>query len=333
MMQLLSGFMVSQCVHVAAQLGLAELLSNGPRSTDELAAACGADPQALARLLRMLASVGVFAEVNDGRFATTPLAAVLRADHPSSLRAIAIFYGQEWIWRAYGALRHSVTTGRPAFEHVFGQGFYGYLADSPDAARIFGDAMGAFAAMHSRTLVRAYDFGRFRRVADVGGNQGAFLVELLRACPEARGVLFDAAHVVEAAVARLARVEPEVRDRIELAAGDFLHEVPSGCDAYVLRNVLQDWDDERACAILTRCRDAMSDRASLLVIGRELEPGNERHPGKLTDITMMVLTGGRERTSQETCALLARAGFVVASITRTESMVAIVEATVNGARR
>jgi hypothetical protein len=333
MMQLLSGFMASQYVHVAAKLGLADLLRGGPLSAKELSAACGADESALVRLLRVLASMGLFAEAGDGRFQSTALAAVLRADHPSSLRGIAVFYGQEWIWRAYGALEHSVMTGRPAFERVFGEGFYDYLAGSPEAARVFGDAMGAFAAMQSRQIVREVDFGRFDRVMDVGGNHGAFLVELLRAFPGTRGVLFDAPHVVDAAVTRLARIESGVRDRIELVAGDFLHEIPRGCDAYVLRNALQDWDDGRAHALLTRCRDAMSDRASLLVIGRLLEPGNEPHPGKFTDMTMMVLTGGRERTTGEMCALLARAGFVVGSITRTAAMVAVIEATVDGARR
>jgi hypothetical protein len=327
MMQLVSGFMASQYVHVAAKLGLADLLSDGPRSAQELSSACGADEGALVRLLRALASIGVFAEAGDGRFETTALGAVLRADHPSSLRGIASFYGQEWIWRAYGALEHSVLTGRPAFERVFGEGFYDYLAGAPEAARVFGDAMGSFAAMQSRQIVREVDLGRFERIMDVGGNHGAFLVELLRACPGARGVLFDSAHVIEAAVARLARVEPGVRDRIELAAGDFHREVPPGCDAYVLRNALQDWDDERAHALLTKCRDAMSDRASLLVIGRLLEPGNEPHPARFTDMTMMVLTGGRERTTEETRALLARAGFVVRSITRTAAMVAVIEAT------
>jgi multifunctional cyclase/dehydratase/O-methyltransferase len=340
MMQLLSGFMASQYVHAAAKLGLADLLSNGPRSAAELSAACGADEAALVRLLRVLASMGVFAEAGDGRFETTALAAVLRADHPSALRGIALFYGQEWIWRAYGALEHSLRTGRPAFEHVFGQGFYDHLAGSPEAARVFADAMSGFAAMQARQIVQEYDFGRFRRVMDVGGNHGAFLVELLRACPGTRGVLFDAAQVVEAAVARLARIEAGVRDRIELAAGDFLREVPPGCDAYILRNTLQDWDDERAHVLLTRCRDAMPARSarsdgrpSLLVVGRLLEPGNEPHPGKFTDMTMMVLTGGRERTRGELCALLAGAGFVVGSITRTAAMVAVVEATVDGARR
>jgi len=333
MMQLLCGFMASQYVHVAAKLGLADLLSEGPRSAEELARACGAEEKALVRLLRVLASMGVFAEARDGRFETTALAAVLREGHPSSLRGIAVCYGQEWIWRAYGALEHSVTTGLPAFAHVFGEGLYDYLAGSPEAARVFGDAMGSFAALQSRQIVREYDFRRFQRILDVGGNHGAFLVELLRACPDTHGVLFDAAHVVDAAVARLARIEPSVRDRIELSAGDFLHEVPPGCDAYVLRNTLQDWDDDAALQLLTRCRDAMSDRASLLVIGRLLEPGNEPHPGKFTDLTMLVLTGGRERTTREMCALLASAGFVVGSITRTQAMVAVIEARVAGARR
>jgi hypothetical protein len=282
----------------------------------------------------VLASIGVFAEVGDGRFETTALGAVLRADHPSSLRAIAIFYGGDRVWRAYGALEHSVRTGGAGFDRVFGDGFYESMAGDAHAARAFGDAMGSFAALQARQIVREFDFGRFRRLMDVGGNEGAFLVEVLRACAGLHGVIFDSPHVIEGAAPRLARLEPGVRERIEVAGGDFLREVPSGCDAYVLRNVLQDWDDERAHTLLTKCRDAMSGRAaSLLVIGRLLEPGNERHPGKFTDMTMMVLTGGRERTIDEMRALLVGAGFVVGSVTTTTAMVTVVEATVDGARR
>ena len=328
MMQLLSGFMASQYVQVVAKLGLADLVSDGPRSPADLAAACGADETSLVRLLRALASLGVFAETSDGLFETTPLASVLRADHPSSLRGIGVFYGQERIWRAYGALEHSVRTGGTAFDHVFGEDFYEHLAGSPEAARIFGDAMGSFASIQSRQLVREHDFARFARVLDVGGNYGAFLVELLRAHPGMHGVLFDAPHVVDAARSRLARIEPAVRDRIEVAGGDFLREVPAGCDAYVLRNALQDWDDERAHAILVKCREAMTERAALLVIGRLLERGNDPHPAKFTDVTMMVLTGGHERKEEEMRALLAGAGFAVRSITRTTAMVAVVEASV-----
>src|SRR5262249_50221823 len=160
-------------------LGLADLLRDGPRNAEELAAACGADAQALFRLLRVLASIGVFAQIADGRFEMTELGALLTTDHRSSLRAIAVLYGEDWIWRPCGALENRVRRGRAAFERIFGERFYDCLAGSREAAQLFDDAMGSFAVMHARQIIREYDFGRFGWVMDVGGNRGAFLVELL----------------------------------------------------------------------------------------------------------------------------------------------------------
>jgi hypothetical protein len=323
LMQLLSGFMVTQYIHVAAKLRLADLLKDGPRTAEELADKCDADARALHRLMRALASLGIFAETAGGRFEMTDLAVPLRTDTESSLNAIARMYGEDWFWRPYGELFHSVTKGRSAFEHVFDQGFYDHVASRPEAARIFNDAMTGFTAPQARRLVAEYDFGRFGRIMDVGGGQGTLIMEVLRAYPQVRGVLFDRSEVVRAAAERLAHVE--AADRLELAFGDFMAEVPSGCDAIVLRNVLQDWGDEEAQKLLTNCKRAMSREGTLLIIGRLIEPGNDPYPGKFTDLTMMVLTGGRERTLDEHSELFARAGFALGAVTRTSALCAIIE--------
>lgn len=323
LMQLLSGFMVTQYIHVAAKLMLADLLKDGPRTAQELADRCGADAGALHRLMRALASLGIFAETSGGRFEMTDLAEPLRTDTGSSLNAVARMYGEDWFWRPYGELFHSVTTGQSAFTRLFDRGFYDHVVSHPLAARIFNDAMTGFTAPQAHRLVEEYDFGRFRRIMDVGGGQGSLILEVLRAYPETRGVLFDRSEVVRAAAARLEHVE--ARDRLELVGGDFMAEVPSGCDAIVLRNVLQDWGDEEAQRLLTNCKRAISPEGTLLVIGRLIEPGNDPYPGKFTDLTMMVLTGGRERALQEYNELFARAGFAPGAVTRTSALVAIIE--------
>lgn len=324
LMQLLSGFMATQYVHVAAKLGLADLLKDGPLGAEELASRCGADADGLRRLLRALASMGIFAETADARFEMTELANPLRTDTASSLNGIARMYGEEWFWRPYGELHHSVTTGRSAFERVYEHGFYDHFAKDPGAARIFDEAMTSFTTSQARLLVREYDFSRFRRIMDVGGGQGALLLEVLRACPATRGVLFDRSGVTSALAERIAHCE--VADRLEPAFGDFMEVVPSGCDAYMLRNVLQDWSDDGARRLLGNCRRAMPEGGTLLVIGRLIEPGNDPYPGKLTDLTMMVLTGGRERTLEEHRELFARSGLALGAVTRTSAKVAIIEA-------
>lgn len=324
LMQLLNGFMVTQYIHVAVKLGLPDRLAKGPRTAADLAAETGSDARSLHRLLRALASLGVFAETEGGQFTMTDLAEPLRTDSPSSLNGIARMYGEDWFWRPYGALVHSVKSGQTAFDHVYGHGFYEHLARDPEAGRVFDLAMGTFTASHAKRLVAEYDFGRFGRIMDVGGNRGVLLLSILRAFPQTRGVLFDREEVVRALDAQ--RGELDVGDRLELVGGDFLQVIPAGCDAYVLRNVLQDWDDEQATSLLSNCRKAMSEDSTLLVIGRLIEPGNDPYPGKLTDLTMMVLTGGRERTLAEHRALFERAGLSLGPVTRTSAMVAILEA-------
>jgi hypothetical protein len=322
-------FRVSRVAQVAAKLDLADLLRDGPRAPADLVAATGTDADALRRLLRALAGFGVFAEDGAGRFGLTPLAEPLCSDAPGgSLRDFAILLGEPESWRAWGALEHSVRTGRPAFEHVFDQPLFDYLAANPGPARLFDAAMASRSAREAAAFVAAYDLsGLTGTVVDVGGGRGTLLAAVLRANPALSGVLFDLPHVAEAAREALAAAGLAARCRIE--TGDFFERVPAGGEAYLLHKVIHDWDDARAGRILAHCRAAMPPRGGgrLLLLEAVVPPGNAPHMAKLLDLSMLVWPGGRERDEAEYRALLAAAGFALARVVPTASpAVSVVEA-------
>jgi hypothetical protein len=321
-------FRISRAAQVAAKLGLAGLMRDGPRAPADLAAETGTDPNALRRLLRALAGFGVFAEDAAGRFGLTSLAEPLRSDAPGgSLRDFAILLGEPESWRAWGALEHSVRTGRPAFEHVFGRPLFDYLAANPEPARLFDAAMASRSAQEAATFVAAYDLSDLEgTVVDVGGGRGTLLAAVLRANPALGGVLFDLPHVAEAAREALAAAGLAARCRIE--TGDFFERVPAGGAVYLLHRVIHDWDDARAGRILAHCRAAMPPRGGrLLLLEAVVPPGNTPHMAKLLDLLMLVWPGGRERDEAEYRALLAAAGFALAQIVPTASpAVSVIEA-------
>ena len=312
LLRLLLGFRVSQAIVVAAELGLADLLASGPRTTDDLAAAAGVHAPSLYRVLRLLASEGVFAETEAGRFALTPMAAALRRDAPGPVRAHALQIGQGAVWRAWGSLGHAVRTGATAFEHVHGVDFFGYYRQHPEARARFDQLMAAQTAAAARAVAAAYDFSPLRTVVDVGGGRGALAIGLLEAHPHLRGIVFDQPAVV--AEARPAIEAAGVTERCETVGGDFFAAVPEGGDAYLLKYILHDWDDERALAILRACRRAMPDDGRLLVVEVLVPRGNGPSYAKSLDVNMLVNLGGRERTEAEYRALYAAAGF---DLTRT----------------
>ena len=327
--QLLRGSLVTQLIHVAATLGVADFLRDGPKSSDELAASLRVDPEALYRVLRALASLGIFAETDPHRFALTELAQPLRSDVPGSLRASAILYGERWWWQACGELLHSVRTGRPAFDHVHGEALFAYLDHVADAAAIFNDHQTNMTRQDAAAIVSAYDFRKCARVVDVGSGHGALTAAILKACPRTTAVLFDQPAVIEGAKQRL-RAEGVI-DRCSFSAGDFFESVPEGGDAYVLKDIVHDWDDDRAMTILRNCRRVMTHAPAVttrvLVVEKVIPPGNASFPGKLTDITMLLVAGGRERTAKEYEALLTGAGLTLTRIVPTASPASVIEAT------
>ncbi len=302
-----NGYQVTQAIHVAATLGLADLLADGPRASDDLAAATGAHSDALYRLLRALASVGVFREEDGHRFALTPLGDGLRSDAPESVGGWAAFVGDPYYWQAWGALLHSVRTGENAFRHVHGTDPWTLRARDPDRSAAFDRAMTSLSRQVAAAVLVAYDFGRFETVVDVGGGNGAFLAAILAKHAAMRGVLFDQPHVVSGAGSLLEAAG--VADRCEVVGGSFFDAVPRGGDAYVLKAILHDWEDADCVRILRTCRRAMADGATLLVVERELGPPNEHPDSKFSDLNMLVAPGGRERSPEEYAALLEAAGF------------------------
>ena len=247
LLQMMTGYWVSQAIYVAAKLGIADVLAGGPKTSDELAEATGCHPQSLHRVLRALSSAGIFTETASASFALTPMAEFLQSEHPSSLRALACMYGEEQ-FRAWGDLLHSVKSGQRAFDNMFGADYFTYLAGHPESDRVFNEAMTGWTNQLVGGVVDAYDFSGFQTVVDVGGGYGALLAAVLERNPGIQGILFDQPQVVGAASDQLQAAG--VADRCTLVGGDFFLEVPSGGDAYVLAQILHDWDDERCMEIL-----------------------------------------------------------------------------------
>ncbi|MFF5289687.1 methyltransferase [Paractinoplanes globisporus] len=321
---LINGFRISQALYVAAVLRLSDLLAERPRTADDLAAVTGCDPRALHRLLRALATAGVYAEAPDGSFASTALGAELRAE---GLGDWAAFAGAPSMWGAWGALEHSVRTGENAFESVHGATVWEYRARNPAAGAGFDAAMAALSRHVADAVLEAYDFAGFGTVADVGGGNGALLATVLSRHPYLRGLLLDQPHVVEAAPAVLAAAG--VADRCEVHPGDLFTAVPPGADAYLLKSILHDWPDERALAIARTCRRAMHPGSVMLVLERVLT-GPPYPPADLpaafSDLNMLVGPGGQERTRAEYEALLGAAGLRVTRVVPTTTDVSVIEA-------
>ena len=305
--RLVNGYQVSQAIHVAAVLGIADLLVDGARGSDELAAATDTDPRSLYRLLRALAAVGVLREEDARRFSLTEVGEGLRSDADAPIAGWAAMIGRDYYWRAWGALLHSVRTGENAFRHVHGADPWTYRATHPEEAAIFDRAMADLTRRSHASVMAAYDFGRFDTVVDVGGGNGALLASLLPRHEGMRGILLDLPHAVRAAESVFAGAG--IADRCEAVAGDFFQAVPGGGDAYVLRAVLHDWEDPECFAILTNVRRAMGPAARVIVIERDLGPANALPDAKFSDLNMLVAPGGCERTIAEYGELLARAGL------------------------
>jgi hypothetical protein len=316
-----SGAWVTQMIHVAAELGLADALAGGERDCDDLAASCGADGDALFRLLRGLASLGIFQETAPRCFALTPLAALLRSDHPQSLRQFCRMLGEEH-YVSWNDLLHSVRTGGSAFRHGHGMSVFEWYQQNPRRAEIFDGAMTDFSRKETEALLAAFDFSGLTPLVDVGGGRGELLQRVLRANPGLRGVVFDQPHVLEPVT-----VPADLEGRLELVGGDFFASAPAGADAYLLKHILHDWGDEACRTILRHIRDAMAPGGRVLILEQVIPPGNAPFPGKLLDLNMLVMTeGGRERTPGEYALLLESAGLILRRIHPTASAVSVVEA-------
>jgi ubiquinone/menaquinone biosynthesis C-methylase UbiE len=324
LMQMISGFMISQALYVVTKLGIPDLLAERPRGVEELARETHTHAPSVYRFMRALAGCGVFAETDEGLFRLTPLSELLRADAPGSQRDFAIFMGEEWHWRVWGEALYSARTGHPAWERVHGSEVFPYFAENPEAAEVFDRAMTSLSRMVAAEVVEGYDFSSVRNLVDVAGGHGSLLAAVLKANAHLTGVLFDVPSVIKGAAEVLD--DEGVLARCELVWGDFFESVPVGADAYLMKHIIHDWDDERALLILRNCHRAMASDGRLLLVEMVIAPGNEPHFGKIQDLEMLVAPGGRERTEAEYRKLLAEAGFKLTRIIPTKSPMSIVEA-------
>ena len=315
--QIMLGSMASQALYVAAKLGVADHLVDGPKRVEELAKATETDAPSLYRVLRALASLGIFTEQGDRVFAMTQTAEPLRSNVPHSLRDVAIFWGEDWHWEVWGKILHSVRTGKSAWAQMHGDDVFEYFERNPEAGAIFNRAMSSFSGLATNAVVEAYDFTSVETLIDIAGGHGRLLSGVLEAYPSMRGVLFDLPHVLEGA----SRVS-----RCEYVSGDFFVSVPSGGDAYIMKHIIHDWDDERALKILRNIRNAMKPNARVLLVEAVIADGNNQDFGKLLDLEMMVSPGGKERTAAEYEELFTRAGLRLTRIVPTKSPYSVIEA-------
>ena len=324
LMNLLAGKWASQAIGVLAEFGVADLLRNGAQTAEEIARATNTSADGMYRLLRASAGIGLLMESNDRKFRLTPLGQLLRTDVPQSVGGFARFVGHDSTWRPWGQLQHSVRTTEPAFDHVFGMSLFDYLGKTPEAATVFQAAMTSLSTMEGTAVVNAYDFSRVSRLVDVAGGHGLLIAKALKSNRKMRGVLFDLPIVVDGSEAVLQ--QHGVASRCDVVGGDFFESVPEGADAYMMKHIIHDWDDERAIQILRTCHRAMRPGARLLVIDVVLDSKGAGHYGHLLDLEMLALTPrGRERTRAEFAALLKRSGFKLRRVVPTASYLSIVE--------
>jgi hypothetical protein len=325
--QMIMGMGITQMIYASAKLGIADLLKDGAKSYTELAESTQTHAPSLYRALRALASIGIFAEINDGYFQLTPLAEYLRSDITNSMQGLAIWMGgEQFRWQTWGEILYSIKTGKPAFDYVNGISLFDYLEHHPEASNIFNNAMSSVSAIYNSAIVADYDFSSIKTLVDIGGGQGFFLTAILQANPKLHGIVYDLPHVVTEATKQIEALK--LNQRCTIVSGSFLEFVPRGGDAYIMKLVLHDWDDLQAIQILKNCHAAMGENSKLLIVENVVSSGNQPSHGKLTDIEMLLLTsGGRERTKDEFAQLFAAAGFQLTKITPTSCPLSVIEAT------
>jgi hypothetical protein len=316
--RLVSGYWYTQTIYVAAKLGLAELVKDGPRSPQDLAQATGTQPRALYRLLRALASLGIFIE-EQGGFALTPLAECLL---DPAMKALATMRG-EFQYRAWGELLFSVQTGKSAFQKVYGKPIFDYFSEHPETGKVFDLAMTGVHGRETDAMLEAYDFTGIGTLADIGGGNGSVLMAILRRYPAMQGILYDLSGVADRARANIEAAG--LAGRCRVVAGNFFETVPAGADGYLMRHIIHDWDDEQSLTILRHCHAAMGQGGKLLVVEGVVPAGNEPSVSKFFDLAMLVLPGGMERTEDEFRQLFEAAGFRLTRMVPTRTWVSVLE--------
>lgn len=325
--QLGTGHIAAAALQIAVRLGIAARLAGGPRTAADLAAAAGVAEDPLYRVLRALASLGLFAETAPRTFTLTPVGELLRPGVPGSMHDMLLWISSPFHFRVYAETMHAVRTGQPAVEQVTGVPVWEYFPRDPELSEVFNNAMTAFSAVVARAALEAYDFSGITRLVDLAGGHGGVLTAILQAYPRMRGVLADLDHVIAGARPRLQALG--LADRCETQVIDFFSAVPPDGDAYILKHIIHDWDDERAVLILRNIRTAMGAvRGRVILLESVLQPGDAPDLGKIIDLEMLTMAGGRERGADEFRALFARAGFELTRIVPTAAPLSVIEARV-----
>lgn len=328
LLEMISGGWTAGAIAVAARLGIADQLAAGPRSVTDLASATKSHAPTLSRLMRYLASIGVFTEQEDGRYAITPLGGMIRKDAPGSMRDAAIFFASHHAQRPWEQAEYSLRTGKASFDHMYGTNPWEWYATHPDDAAEFNACMTALSGTLHKAAVETYDFTGIRSIMDVGGGHGRLLAQILAKEPSMRGILFDQPHVVNGAAPVFA--EYGVQDRARAVGGSFFEKLPTGADAHIMAHIIHDWDDEHAHKILEKCRAAI-DRGPdgrggrLLIVDAVIAGRNEPDFGKLLDLEMLLVPGGKERTADEFAKLMAGAGWKLTRVIPTPAGKSIIE--------
>ena len=332
MVALIEASWLTKAIHVVVSLRIPDLLRDGPQRSEELAAATGAHAKALHRVMRALAAEGIFAADEQKRFSLTPLGATLRTDVPGSLHDWALLMLGRVNQDAWSEVLHSVRTGESAFRHRYGTDLWQYRSEHREYAETFDAAMAGFTMTYIASVLGSYSFSAFRTIVDVGGGDGSLLIGILQRYPEMRGVVYDLPAVARQARERIERTA--LTERCLVVSGDAFVDVPRGGDGYVLSRVLHDWDDDRARQLLAGCREALPAHGRILVVERTMpenlsELASARDPAgseiSLTDLNMMVMTSGRERTVAEYDELFGAAGLDLVRIVATQTAMNVME--------
>ena len=326
--QMAIGHYLSRALHLAAKLKIADLLNDGPRHYNDLATATGTHAPSLSRLMRLLASAGVFAEQENGNFALAPLGELLRTGVPGSMRASVMLFAGVGIQDSWKDLEYCVHTGEPAFRRTSPDADpFSRIAQDPEQAKIFDEAMATFAPQTASAVAAAYDFSKFGTVVDIGGGNGALLISILEANPTVRGIVFDLPHAANKATSSIATAG--MGSRCQAVGGDFFEAVPAGGDAYMLKHVIHDWNDDKAGVILRNCHRAMGRDGKLLIVEGVYPPridqSDASRAAAANDVNMLVCTGGRQRSEAEFRSLYAAAGFKLTRIVPTMARVNVIE--------
>jgi O-methyltransferase domain len=322
LINMIHGSLATQLVSVAAMLGVADHLDDGPKSSNELANTLEVHPRYLYRLMRALASQGVFFELENEHFEHNAASELLRTDVPNSIRYFAILKGVNWQWLPQGELFHMVKTGETAFDNVHGKNYFDYLNSDAAATDVFNKAMTGFTQTDIDAVIHAYDFSEFETIIDIGGGEGSLLAGILKKNSRVNGIVADRPEVLEDTQRRLAL--EGVANRCQTVAIDFFNSVPGGGNVYIMRKVIHDWDDADSIKILTNCREQMADDARLMIVEVVVPPPNESNLATLFDIEMMIYHGGAERTEAEFQNLLHESGFNLTEIIPTQSLSSII---------